>query len=172
MIIWINGAFGSGKTSVAEAVNKRIANSYVYDPEMAGYFLWEVFPEEMKRKGNFQHIPLWREINYKALQYIAANYAGVIIAPMTVYIRQYYDEIAGRLAGDGVEVESFILSAGKRTILGRLAARGDGPDGWAARHIDVCVSAFETDIPGRKIVTDDRGVDEIADEIVGITGQG
>ena len=31
MVIWLNGAFGSGKSSVAEAINKRIHKSFVFD---------------------------------------------------------------------------------------------------------------------------------------------
>lgn len=58
MILWINGAFGSGKSSVAAELFKGIQKSFVYDPEYVGYFLWEVFPDEMKRKGNFQHIQI------------------------------------------------------------------------------------------------------------------
>ena len=70
MIIWINGAFGSGKTSVAEALNTMLDRSMVYDPEAVGQFLWYMFPDEMKRKVNFQHITLWREFNYKILKHI------------------------------------------------------------------------------------------------------
>ena len=73
MILWINGAFGSGKSSVAEAINKMASPSFVYDPEQVGYFFWHVFPDEMKRKGNFQHIEMWREFNYRMLKYIAEN---------------------------------------------------------------------------------------------------
>ncbi len=69
MIIWINGAFGSGKSSVAESICQKLTEAHLYDPEQAGYFLWDSFPEEMKRKGNFQHIPIWREFNYKILKY-------------------------------------------------------------------------------------------------------
>ena len=170
MILWINGAFGSGKSSVAEAVKGKIPKSYIYDPENVGYFIWEVFPDELKRKGNFQHIPMWREFNYKILKYISNNYDGVIIAPMTIYIRQYYDEIVGALIGGGVVVQSFILSAAKQVIIDRLIGQGDTADGWRVQHIDGCIKAFETDIPGVKIDTENRSVDDIASEIIRIAG--
>ena len=32
MILWINGAFGSGKSSVAEELSKKVGKSFVYDP--------------------------------------------------------------------------------------------------------------------------------------------
>ena len=40
MILWINGAFGSGKTTTAYELHRRLKPlSYVYDPENVGYFL-------------------------------------------------------------------------------------------------------------------------------------
>ena len=38
MIMWINGAFGSGKTSCEYELKKQIWNSYVYDPENIGFY--------------------------------------------------------------------------------------------------------------------------------------
>lgn len=38
MILWINGAFGSGKTQAAYELNRRLKNSFVYDQENIGYF--------------------------------------------------------------------------------------------------------------------------------------
>ena len=166
MIIWINGAFGSGKSSVADVINKRIDNSFVYDPEDVGQFLWRVFPDEMSRKGNFQHINMWREFNYKILKHINDNYSGTIIAPMTIYIKQYYDEIIGSLINDGVIVKHFILTATKQTILSRLLKRGCDENNWTAQHIDVCLNAYATDILKEKINTEDRSVDDIATEII------
>lgn len=169
MIIWINGAFGSGKSSVAEAIDKKLENSFVYDPEQAGYFLWHVFPDELKRKGNFQHIAMWREFNYKILKYINDNYNGVTIAPMTVYVKQYYDEIIGNLIHGGVSVKHFILSASKQTIINRLVHRGDSENDWEAQHIDICLNAFDTDISEKKIFTENRNIDEIASEIISLS---
>jgi type IV secretory pathway ATPase VirB11/archaellum biosynthesis ATPase len=37
MIIMINGAFGSGKTSAANTLLPLIPNSMIYDPEEIGY---------------------------------------------------------------------------------------------------------------------------------------
>ena len=39
-LIWINGAFGSGKTQTAYELNARISDSFVYDPENMGYFIY------------------------------------------------------------------------------------------------------------------------------------
>lgn len=49
MIIWLNGAFGSGKTTCAFELNRRLPNSFVYDPENIGYFIRNNTPKEIQR---------------------------------------------------------------------------------------------------------------------------
>lgn len=169
MILWINGAFGSGKSSVAEEISKRLNKAFIYDPEQVGYFLWDNFPDEMKRKGNFQHLQIWREFNYKILKHIANNFDGIIIVPMTIYVKKYYDEIIGNLISDAIVVNHFILSATKPTIIERLIQRGETEDGWAAQHIDMCLNAFNTDISEQKINTEFKSINEIVSEIISLS---
>ncbi|WP_250227432.1 AAA family ATPase [Anaeropeptidivorans aminofermentans] len=166
MILWINGAFGSGKTTVAEELNKRIKNSYLYDPENAGYFLRQNVPDKIKKEDNFQHIPLWREFNFKMLEYIEKNYDGTVIVPMTIYRKVYYDEIIGRLRNSGVDIKHFILWAKRDTIIKRLAERGDSENGWAARRIDVCLKAFNENIKEIMINTENITIEEISEFII------
>ncbi|MDR2177190.1 MAG: tunicamycin resistance protein, partial [Treponema sp.] len=64
MIIWINGAFGSGKTQTSFEINRRLKNSFVYDPENIGYFFRRNMPKEIT-EGNFQDQILWRTFNYE-----------------------------------------------------------------------------------------------------------
>ena len=44
MIIWINGCFGVGKTTVAGRLKEKIDNSIIYDPEKVGIFLFNTLP--------------------------------------------------------------------------------------------------------------------------------
>lgn len=44
MIIWINGAFGAGKTTIAEALKKQFSEALIYDPELMGSLLNNLFP--------------------------------------------------------------------------------------------------------------------------------
>lgn len=85
MIVWINGAFGSGKSTVAQVLTKRVKGSFVYDPEQAGYFLRKNQPSSM-RLDNFQDDPLWREINYLHLRSLNTRFNGVVFAPQTIFI--------------------------------------------------------------------------------------
>ncbi len=67
MIIWLNGAFGAGKTTAACELHRRLPDSFVYDPENIGYFLRKNTPPQCGRP-DFQDIPLWRGFNYEALK--------------------------------------------------------------------------------------------------------
>ena len=66
MIIWINGAFGSGKTQTAFELQRRLKKSYVYDPEKMGFALRSMIPREIA-EDDFQHYPLWREFTASSL---------------------------------------------------------------------------------------------------------
>lgn len=153
MIIWINGAFGVGKTTIAEELHKLIKDSYIYDPEMAGEFIWDNSPQCIREKGDFQDIPMWREFNYSMLKYIYENYSGTIIVPMTLTNKEYYRQIIERLINEGVPLQHYILIAKKSVILERLSQRGESDNSWAAQQIDRCLNAFEKDIKGIKIDT-------------------
>ncbi len=161
MIIWINGSFGIGKTTISNELNKKMINSFIYDPEMAGEFIWNNSPDCISRKGDFQDIPLWREFNYKMLKYLHENYSGTIIVPMTLVNKVYYSEIVDKLNADGVPVHHYILEGSKSTILNRLLKRGEVDNSWASQQIDRCLTAFEKDIKGIKIDTNNLSIEEV-----------
>ncbi|GAB3806074.1 hypothetical protein GCM10028868_34940 [Virgibacillus kimchii] len=49
MILWINGTFGAGKSTVAYELHKRVKNSIVYDPERFGYVLMKNVLKEISK---------------------------------------------------------------------------------------------------------------------------
>lgn len=168
MIIWINGAFGSGKTQTAYELHRRLKNSYVYDPENAGYFIRENLPPVL-REEDFQDYEMWRRFNFDMLDYIAKRFDGVIIVPMTVTDKKYYNETVGALS-EKYDVRHFILCADKETVLKRLVSRLEFGRSWAARQIDRCIEAFEKDIDGFKIQTDKMNIYQVADKIAKSAG--
>lgn len=164
MIIWINGAFGSGKTTCAFELQRRLPNSYVYDPENIGFFLNQNLPKTM-RERDFQNYEQWRLFNYEMLSALEKKHDGIIIVPMTITNRQYYDEIIGRLMQDEISVHHFILYAQKETLVRRLNKRLEFGHGWGKKQIDRCIYAFDHDIHEEKIFTDNMSIDEIIESI-------
>lgn len=164
MIIWLNGAFGSGKTTCAFELHRRLPNSFVYDPENIGYFIFKNVPKTLL-KSDFQDYEQWRTFNYEMLTYIAEHYEGTIIVPMTITTIQYYEEIIQKLIDHGIPLKHYILYADKTTILKRLNKRLERGETWAKAQVDRCIHAFNTEITEEKIITDDKSVDEVVEEI-------
>ena len=160
MIIWINGSFGVGKTTVANKLKEKINESIIYDPEDIGTYLYNTQPE---KKNDFQDYELWRILNYEKLKDLSTKFKTIIV-PMTVTNIQYYVEIAGKLERDGVIVKQFILTASRETIIKRLDARGDSTE-WAYNQVDRCIKAFD-EIQGDKINTDNISSEEVINYII------
>lgn len=60
VIIWVNGAFGSGKTTLTEQLLRVLPESMKFDPEYIGYILTRWVPAA--DSGDFQDLPVWRRL--------------------------------------------------------------------------------------------------------------
>ncbi|QGH33317.1 AAA family ATPase [Gracilibacillus salitolerans] len=164
MVIWLNGAFGSGKTQTSSELNRRIPHSFVYDPENIGYFLNRNIPKNIC-KADFQDYSIWRELNYTTIKYIVSEHDGVVIAPMTIVNPQYFEEIVGKLRNDGIIVHDFVLWASKETLKKRLRKRGERKNSWAEQQIDRCIEGLANDIFQYRIDTDHMPIDSVVETI-------
>ncbi|NLM05435.1 MAG: tunicamycin resistance protein [Tissierellia bacterium] len=169
MIIWINGAFGSGKTTCAFELNRRLKKSIIYDPENVGYFIRKNIPKEL-HEPDFQDHKEWRSFNFEMLTFINTNYDRIIIVPMTLTNRKYYEEIITRLIDNKVEVKHSILSAEKETLEKCLKSRLESKNSWANQQIDRCINSFNKEITEEKILTDSMSIDSIVEEIAKRSG--
>lgn len=162
MIIWINGSFGVGKTTVAQKLKEKIDKSIIYDPEKIGMFLSKTLPI---KENDFQDYKLWRTINYEMLKNLYTKFE-VIIVPMTITNLQYYNEIVGRLEKEKIDIKHFILIASKENIISRLNARGNSTE-WAYMQVDRCDKTFKDDcIKGQKIDTNNKSVGEVCNNLI------
>ncbi len=161
MILWINGAFGSGKTTCAKLLEKQLPHAFLYDPEQAGFFIRDQLPESLQQP-DFQHHPEWREFNYRMLSKIATSFDEVILVPMTLVDATYVDEIIGRLQRDGVDVRHLILEANRQMLVKRLNKRFEWFNSWGKAQIDRCQSAFQSEIHAEKIITDHLSKQDVA----------
>ena len=164
MIIWINGAFGVGKTQTAHELQARLLGSHIYDPEEIGFALSKTFPAKLKSE-DFQDIPLWRSFNYQALKELSQHSTQTIIVPMMVAVPEYFREVVGALREDGVDVHHFTLFATKQTILRRLRGRGDGPSSWPAAQLERCLSALQSREFAIHVHADSMTIPQVAEVI-------
>ena len=59
MILWVNGAYGIGTTSVCNELQNRLPVSHLFDPEAIGDVSRNVLPPSLW-KDDFQDYPFWR----------------------------------------------------------------------------------------------------------------
>ncbi len=164
MIIWINGAFGAGKTQTAAELNMRIPGSYIYDPENVGYWIRQNEPVSLQA-DNFQDESLWRTVNRDMLLHLSAHFDGTIIVPMTLVSPQYYIEMITAVRKHGVDLRHFLLYPSRETVRQRLAKRGEFENSWAWEQCELCYTAFENPIFENRIVNDHMTIPETAEEI-------
>lgn len=174
MLIWINGAFGSGKTHTAFELKRRLPAAHVADPEVAGFAFHRMLPPAAR--GDFQDLPQWRSSVVDTLQRAEASHPGPVLVPMTIVRDDYFDEIIGGLRERGVDVRHYALIAGPATLRKRLSTRiafvasGLQRDTWAMEQIPRCVAALAQDRYATHVATDHRTTDEVVEWIAGDAG--
>ncbi|MDX3853869.1 NUDIX hydrolase [Streptomyces sp. AK02-01A] len=146
MIVWINGAFGAGKTSTARELIDLIPNSTVYDPELIGGELARLLPQKrLAEVSDYQDLPIWRRLVMDTAAALLAEVGGMLVVPMTLLRQEYRDEIFGGLASRRIPVRHVLLTTDETILRGRIAARevieGD-PEAnerarqWCYEHIE------------------------------------
>jgi broad-specificity NMP kinase len=178
MIIWLNGGFGAGKTTLAEELRQRIRGAVVFDPEELGLMLWRwVEPND-----DFQDLASWRELVIATAVSLRRYHADTLIVPMSLIRDAYRVEILGGLADAGQDVLHVFLKAEGEVLRARLDSRGRQPDNpaanqsareWAFNRVDAAVAAADRQPEGTLMLRSDRlSPAELADEILAAAGAG
>ncbi|MER5597483.1 NUDIX domain-containing protein [Streptomyces sp. NPDC002265] len=146
MIVWINGAFGAGKSATARELIELIPNSTLFDPEVIGAALTHLLPaKHLAEVGDFQDLPIWRRLVIDTAAAMLAELGGTLVVPMTLLRQEYRDEIFGGLAARRLAVRHVLLAPAETILRERIADRElppDLPDGeirvrqWSYDHIE------------------------------------
>ena len=161
-VIWLNGAFGVGKTTVARGLAVELPDALVLDPEGIGRMLRKAVPAA-PRTSDFQDIPSWRRLTVATIESLLLDHPGPLIVPMTVVDPTYFDETVGRLRRSGRTVHHFTLAASPRTIRWRLLCRVAVPwaTWWAWHRVQRCTSALQSPLFATHVDTENRSVADL-----------
>jgi predicted kinase len=176
MLVWINGAFGSGKTLVAHELKRRLGDAQVSDPEVLGFALHKMLPAS--EREDFQDLPQWRAGVLSTLARAAAGYDGHVIVPMSIVRDDYFAEIVGGLRSSGVDVRHYTLAATADTLHRRLRWRSayllgkalGRDETWAIQQIERCVTALADERYATHVQTDEMTPDEVVEFIANDAG--
>jgi len=175
VIIWINGAFGAGKTTLAEELHRRLPDAVVYNPEDVGIMLWKWLPSD----GDFQHMASWRELVVATALSLRTHHAKTLIVRMSLIRDAYRAEILGGLADAGEQILHVFLEADAGVLRERLNARVTQPGRtWdeAVRElglpgVDEMAAAAARQPAGTLLLRSDRLTPaELADEVLARAG--
>ncbi|MFI7347375.1 NUDIX domain-containing protein [Streptomyces sp. NPDC049936] len=148
-VVWINGAFGAGKTTTARELIELIPNSTLFDPEIIGGALAHLLPpKRLAEAGDFQDLPIWRRLVIDTAAAMLAELGGTLVVPMTLLRQEYRDEIFGGLAARRIEVRHVLLAPAE-TILRERIARREIPEGLPDGEIRVRQWSYDNIEPYR-----------------------
>ena len=168
MVIFINGSFGIGKTTVARLLADRLGRTAVFDPEPVGLVLsrLSLLLPLRERTDDFQDLVSWRRISVLAIR-VALRLRKTIVVPMTFSNASYLAEFISQLQRCDVPTLHFCLTASHRVVTERLRAREHlrGPTQWQLRRSAECCDAHQAPEFAEHIPTADRSALEVANEI-------
>ncbi|ARP73481.1 ATP/GTP-binding protein [Streptomyces pluripotens] len=128
-VVWINGAFGAGKTTTARELIELIPHSTLFDPEIVGAALAHLLPaKRVAEAGDLQELPIWRRLVVDTAAGMLAELGGTLVVPMTVFRQEYRDEIFGGLAARRIPVHHLLLTPAETILRERAAQREAPPD--------------------------------------------
>ncbi|MEU4741886.1 AAA family ATPase [Actinosynnema sp. NPDC023658] len=174
MIVWINGAFGAGKTTLAEELRRRLPDALSFDPEHIGLLLR--FSAPPPETGDFQDLPLWRRTTAEFATGLHREYGRHVVTPMTLVNPDYRDEIFKALAAADVPLLHVFLDVSpdelRRRITEQVLVPHDPKADAEARafrlgNVDRCVAA-RADLPAGTLVLDGGRYDpaRLADQVL------
>jgi hypothetical protein len=174
VIILLNGAFGIGKTTVARLLSKRMPDTALFDPELAGIVLQRAGRIVGRPVGDFQDMALWRRLTVLGVC-AAANVRENVIVPMAFSNLSYLDEIRTGLSRFEPVVFHFCLVAPIEVVRERLRLRGAEPADpksvWQYRRADECCVVHQAETFAEHVSTIGLTAPQVADEILARVGR-
>jgi hypothetical protein len=92
MILFINGPFGVGKTTVARLLVQKLPRTILYDPEIIGGVLHRVLGP-LTKVEDYQDYTLWRRLVVGGARLSRRVSGRTMVIPMTVRRRDAFDPL-------------------------------------------------------------------------------
>jgi hypothetical protein len=169
VIVWLNGPFGVGKTTVTAELVSRLSThtaTRTFDPERLGWVLKRTVG--LFRPGDYQHLRLWRQGAVIGAS-CQARRADMVVMPMSVLRDGYVQELLTGLRARGHDVRHILLDASPDVLVERIENFGEVPDPrvWRLDSIGAYLAARpKLRTHGDVIDTDDLSPTEVADDIL------
>ncbi|WP_280227275.1 AAA family ATPase [Nocardia farcinica] len=139
--MWLNGPFGSGKTTTAEELVASTPGWRLFDPEFVGFML----RAQLADSGvtDFQQLPSWRRLTPIVADEIATATGENLVIVQTVLNQQYWEELADGLRALGHALHLVLVEADERTLRRRISQDEvlHRAAGWRLQHLPTYLDA-------------------------------
>lgn len=156
MLVWINGAFGVGKTTAARRLREMDPRWRIFDPESVGYML------RANLAGvafdDFQDLAGWRALVPAVAREVMKHTNDHLVAVQTVLNEAYWRDLSSGFAERDIFVVQVVLDADDDTLRSRIAADRDEPTArsWRLDHIPSYRAARSWLVADADVVIDAR----------------
>jgi hypothetical protein len=171
VIVFLNGAFGIGKTTVARRLRRALPASVICDPEKVGFViqrLGRLLPLSGADGDDFQHIPAWRRLTQAHIRACRAL-RPIVLVPMAITEPAYLEQLRSGALKIDPDVRHLCLVAPLETVQARLAgrvARSASDAAWQMRRAAECCSAHGHPRFAEQVDTAGATPDEVTDAIL------
>jgi len=168
VIVWINGAFGVGKTTTARQMAELRPELRLFDPEWVGYLLTSQL--QGIDVADFQDLPAWRDLVPRVARHVADISGQHLVAVQTVLDEQYWTELGDGLNRRDLGVFQVVLDADEQALRTRILSDDDerSAQRWRLDHLAPYAAARPWLLRAADLVVDTTAVppDEVARRIV------
>lgn len=164
MLIWLDGVYGVGKTSVAEKVLEKLSEDTITILDADLY--WQegfCLSRFTAPQCDIEFIPFFYRIIKEQLEHKNKS----IIVVMALTERECKEGLLEKLQDEGIEVTHIILTANSETIISRIEQGDADSKAFRMMKLKWNLSFLEQNYKDAvRIDTNDKSADMVADEIV------
>ena len=154
MILWLNGAFGVGKTTTAQAIRKAAPAWRLFDPEHVGLLLAANLAGV--EFNDFQDLPPWRSLVPLIASELSDFTGDDLLVVQTVMVRDYWEEMRTRFSERQQKVVHVVLDAPAAALESRIKADQveRSAEQWRLDHVSSYETARSWLLPAADLVVD------------------
>ncbi|RRR98335.1 AAA family ATPase [Glycomyces terrestris] len=143
MIVWLNGAFGAGKTTTARVLQDALP-ARVFDAEHIGHLLRGIIGDLPHR--DFKEFPPWRALTVATARHVLDYAGGTLVIPQTVLEAPIWTELTDGFDHHGIPLHAYTLHTDRTTFAHRVHHDRDEPTAlqWRLDHRDPYEQALHT----------------------------
>jgi hypothetical protein len=167
MILFLNGPFGVGKTTVARLLARKLPHAMLYDPEAIGFVLRRTLGPFTKVE-DYQDYSFWPTVIIGGARLFKTVSGRTLLIPMTMWRRSVFDPVVAGLRRVDPNLRCFRLTAPREVLVKRISSDTEdkGAHAWRASHVETCLEAMRDPAFGTEVQTEGLAPAAVAGRIL------